>query len=327
MDKTTNKEILKVKDLSISFTQYNGLKKETTQTIHNLNVSVHEGEIVAIVGASGSGKSLLAHSILGILPYNAHLNGEIYFCGEPLTEERKKKERGKNIALIPQSVSYLNPLIKIGSQIRKGDNSSKAKERCLEILKKYKLDEKVANMYPFQLSGGMIRRVLISTAVYTSPKLILADEPTPGLDPRTLNHIAEHFQALAKENRGILIITHDLDMALKIANRIVVFYDGVTIEDISTSDFSSVDNLNHPYTKALFHAMPENGFHYFPLDCSLQNIEKRGCSFYNNCSHASSNCLEDIPWKKTDYGFVRCILEKEEKNVPKSDEYIIQPYS
>lgn len=90
MDKTANKEILKVKDLSISFTQYNGLKKETLQTIHNLNVSVHEKEIVAIVGASGSGKSLLAHSILGILPYNAHINGEIYFCGELLTEEKKK---------------------------------------------------------------------------------------------------------------------------------------------------------------------------------------------------------------------------------------------
>ena len=188
------------------------------------------------------------------------MKGDIYFCGNLLTEEKKREERGKNIALIPQSVSYLNPLIKIGSQIRKGDNSIKAKERCLEILKKYKLDEKVANMYPFQLSGGMIRRVLISTAVYSSPKLILADEPTPGLDSRTLNHVAEHFQELAREGMGILIITHDLDMALKIANRIVVFYDGITIEDLSTDDFSSIDNLNHPYTKALFHAMPQNGF-------------------------------------------------------------------
>ncbi len=318
MDKTDNREILKVKDLSISFTQYNGLKKETTQTIHNLSVSVHEGEIVAIVGASGSGKSLLAHSILGILPYNATLSGEIYFYDNLLTEEKKREERGKNIALIPQSVSYLNPLIKIGSQIRKGDNSSKAKERCLEILRKYKLDEKVANMYPFQLSGGMIRRVLISTAVYSSPKLILADEPTPGLDSKTLNHIANHFQDLANEGIGILIITHDLDIALKIANRIVVFYDGKTIEDISTNDFSSLDNLNHPYTKALFHAMPQNGFHSFSLNCFSQGSENKGCSFYNNCSHANPKCLGNIPWKKTNSGFVRCILEKEDKNVLKS---------
>ena len=318
MDKTTNKEILKVKDLSISFTQYNGLKKETTQAIYNLNVSVHEGEIVAVVGASGSGKSLLAHSILGILPYNANQNGEIYFCGNLLTEEEKKKERGKNIALIPQSVSYLNPLIKIGSQIRKGDNSLLAKKKCLDILKKYNLDEKVANMYPFQLSGGMIRRVLISTAVYSSPKLILADEPTPGLDPRTLNHISEHFQELANDGIGILIITHDLDIALKIANRIVVFYDGITIEDLSTNDFSSIDNLNHPYTKALFHAMPQNGFHSFSLDSSSKKSEKKGCSFYNNCSHANLKCLDDIPWRKTNSGFVRCILEKEDKNVFKS---------
>ncbi len=314
MDKTINKEILKVKDLSISFTQYNGLKKETLQTIHNLNVSVHEKEIVAIVGASGSGKSLLAHSILGILPYNAHINGEIYFCGELLTEEKKKMERGKNIALIPQSVSYLNPLMKIGPQIRKGDNSFKAKQKCSEILKKYRLDEKIANMYPFQLSGGMIRRVLISTAVYSSPKLILADEPTPGLDSKTLKHIAKHFQELANEGMGVLIITHDLDMALKIANRIVVFYDGITIEDISTDDFSSVNNLNHPYTKALFHAMPQNGFHSFSLEYPLSTSDKKGCFFYNNCSHANCDCLVDIPWKKTNSGFVRCLLEKEEKN-------------
>jgi peptide/nickel transport system ATP-binding protein len=319
MDYSTNKEILRVKDLSISFTQYNGLKKEKVQTIHSLNLSVNEGEIVAVVGASGSGKSLLAHSILGILPYNASMNGEIYFYDNLLTEEKKKEYRGKDIVLIPQSVSYLNPLIKIGSQIRKGDNSQSAKNRCLEILKKYKLDEKVANMYPFQLSGGMTRRVLISTAVYSSPKLILADEPTPGLDPRTLNHIAEHFQELANEGMGILIITHDLDVALKIANRIVVFYDGVTIEDLCTDDFCSLENLNHPYTKALFHAMPQNGFHSFSLDTSSKKSNKKGCSFYNNCSHANSSCLEEIPWKKTKSGFVRCILEKEEKNAITSE--------
>ena len=173
-------------------------------------------------------------------------------------------------------------------------------------------------MYPFQLSGGMIRRVLISTAVYSSPKLILADEPTPGLDPRTLNHISEHFQELANDGIGILIITHDLDIALKIANRIVVFYDGITIEDLSTNDFSSIDNLNHPYTKALFHAMPQNGFHSFSLDSSSKKSEKKGCSFYNNCSHANLKCLDDIPWRKTNSGFVRCILEKEDKNVFKS---------
>ncbi|MEG1513224.1 MAG: ATP-binding cassette domain-containing protein, partial [Raoultibacter sp.] len=211
MDNITNKEILKVKDLSISFTQYSGLKKEEIQTIHSLNLSVHEGEIVAVVGASGSGKSLLAHSILGILPYNANVNGEIYFYDELLTEEKKKSHRGKDIVLIPQSVSYLNPLIKIGSQIRKGENTKTAKNRCLDILKKYKLSERIVDLYPFQLSGGMTRRVLISTAVYSSPKLILADEPTPGLDQKTLNHIANHFQELAEEGMGILIITHDLD--------------------------------------------------------------------------------------------------------------------
>lgn len=314
-----NKKILRVENLSISFSQYNGLKKEITEAIHDLNLTVHEGEIVAIVGASGSGKTLLVHSILGILPSNAITQGKIYFYDDLLTKENQKKYSGKDITLIPQSISYLNPLIKIGSQITRGDKSLPAKEKCLNILKKYGLNENIYNLYPFQLSGGMSRRVLISTAVYSSPKLILADEPTPGLDLKNLNHLAKHFQEMAQENIGILIITHDLNVALKIAHRIVVFNKGMTIEEISTKHFNSVENLNHPYTKALFYAMPEHGFHSLPLEQNtILTTNNKGCSFYKNCSQATSKCLQDIPWEKIETGFVRCIFHKEKKNVLKS---------
>jgi peptide/nickel transport system ATP-binding protein len=265
-------EILRVKDLSISFMQYEGMKREKIKTIHSLNLSVCKGEIVAVVGASGSGKSLLAHDILGILPYNSSSEGEIYFCNELLTEQKKNQHRGKEIALIPQSISYLNPLMKIGEQIRQGDNSKQAREKCLNLLKKYRLGQEVANMYPFQLSGGMTRRVLISTAVYNSPKLIIADEPTPGLDQKTLNHVAAHFQELAAEGIGILIITHDLEMALKIADKIVVFYEGRSVEEISVEKFNSIENLKHPFTRALFYAMPQNGFHFINLKGEEERI-------------------------------------------------------
>ena len=114
------KVILDIRNFSIAFEQYEkGLKKTKLSTIRELDVTIHEGEMVAVVGSSGSGKSLLAHGILGIQPYNATLGGEIYYDGELLTEKRKAELRGNEIVLVPQSVAFLDPLMKIGPQIRK----------------------------------------------------------------------------------------------------------------------------------------------------------------------------------------------------------------
>ena len=153
--------ILEVKDLSVTFTQYDrGFSRRTIQN----------GEIVAVVGSSGSGKSLLAHAIMGILPYNSEMNGEIWFLGERLTAERVKNLRGHEIVLVPQSVSYLDPLMKIGEQIQNGKKDVSVKEKCLAVLKRYGLSPDIREKYPFQLSGGMTRRVLISTAVMEKPR-------------------------------------------------------------------------------------------------------------------------------------------------------------
>ena len=134
--------ILEIQDLSISFRQYEkGIRQVDLPVISRLNVTVHEGEIVAVVGSSGSGKSLLAHAILGLLPSNAMCSGEFFFLQEPLTPERMEKLRGKEIALVPQSVTYLDPLMKVGEQVRRGQKDKESVKRCRESLGRYGLGE------------------------------------------------------------------------------------------------------------------------------------------------------------------------------------------
>lgn len=255
------KVILSVKDYSISFCQYErGWKQRTITPIERLNLEMKEGELVAIVGASGSGKSLLAHGILGILPYNATTSGELYFDGELLTEKRIESIRGKELVLVPQGVSYLDPLMKIGDQLEQGKKDKDRKLETNKALYRYGLEEDTKKLYPFELSGGMARRVLISTAVMEKPKLMIADEPTPGLHLEAAKRVLSHFRELANEGVGVLLITHDLELALEVADRVIVFYEGTTIESVLPEDFVSEERLQHPYTKALYRAMPQHQF-------------------------------------------------------------------
>ena len=228
--------ILKIEHLSVYFTQYEqglhafGFQKRQLVAVKDLSLEIEPGQIVAVVGASGSGKSLLAHSILGILPYNSHMAGEIQYAGEPLTKKRVKKLRGKEIFLIPQGVTYLDPLMKVGAQLSKGKKDPDTKQRCKTALERYGLGADTEEMYTFELSGGMARRVLIASAVTEKPSLIIADDPTPGLDARAAKRILSHFRELADEGAGMLFITHDLELALSVADEVVVFYAGETIE-------------------------------------------------------------------------------------------------
>ena len=257
--------ILRIEHLSVSFTQYDrGARRRQRHVVKNLSLAVMPGQIAAVVGASGSGKSLLAHSILGILPYNSRAEGIILYDGEPLTQERAKALRGREIFLIPQGVTYLDPLMKVGPQLRKGRKDAGTEERCRAALLRYGLGPETEELYPFELSGGMARRVLIASAVTEKPRLIIADEPTPGLDARSAKRILGHFRELADEGTGILVITHDLELALTVADEVTVLYDGETIEQAKAADFEKVENLRHPYTRALWHAMPEHGFRVMP---------------------------------------------------------------
>lgn len=253
------KTILEVSHLSVSFLQYEqGFNRRRIHAVTDLSLAIHEGEVVAVVGSSGSGKSLLAHAIMGILPYNASMSGEILFDGELLTEERVNRLRGKELVLVPQSVSYLDPLMKVGEQITMGSRKKSVWERCRAVLSGYGLGEDVEKKYPFQLSGGMTRRVLISTAVMERPRLVIADEPTPGLHLEAARRVMGHFREIAEEGAGILLITHDLELALQTADRVVVLYAGHTIEEAEAAAFADETKLKHPYTRALCRAMPKN---------------------------------------------------------------------
>lgn len=256
---TSGKVILEVRKLSVAFEQYGrGLKRKVIHAVEDLSLTVSEREIVAVVGSSGSGKSLLAHAIMGILPYNAAMNGELLFEGRMLDGELLRQVRGKELVLVPQSVSYLDPLMKAGRQVTKGRKDEESRKRCRDILSRYGLDKEAEGKYPFQLSGGMTRRILISTAVIEQPRLVIADEPTPGLHPEAARRVMEHFKEIAKGGAGVLLITHDLELALLTADRVVVLYGGRAIEEAQATAFSDESQLKHPYTKALCRSMPQN---------------------------------------------------------------------
>ena len=153
--------ILQVSHLSLSFSQYSrGTKKQNLPVIHDLSFSIRPGQVVAVVGSSGSGKSLLAHGILGILPYNSAMEGTILYRGEPLTQKRAEALRGREIVLVPQGVTYLDPLMTVGPQVRRGRRDAAARDESRSVLARYGLGTETEGLYPFELSGGMARRVL-----------------------------------------------------------------------------------------------------------------------------------------------------------------------
>lgn len=299
--------VLEVRDFSISFTRYQrGTQRSDLRVIRDLQLSLYAGQILAVIGASGSGKSLLAHGILGILPYNAKSSGELLYLGEPLTEKRLRSLRGREITLVPQSVTFLDPLMKIGPQIRMGASDPESRKKSQAVLARYGLEEAVEDRYPFELSGGMARRVLISTAVMANPRLVIADEPTPGLDAQTAQWILRHFREIADQGAAVLLITHDLELALTVADRVAVFYGGVTLEEAAAADFASEAALRHPYTKALRQAMPKNGF--TPADGTQPYPgTAENCPYAPRCPLRSPECAGEIPLRPLRGGMVRCI--------------------
>ncbi|MBM6924521.1 ABC transporter ATP-binding protein [Pseudoflavonifractor phocaeensis] len=299
--------ILDVKELSISFTQYGrGTNQVLLPVIRDLSLTIGPGQVVAVVGSSGSGKSLLAHGILGILPYNSHMSGEINFLGQPLTQRRAEQVRGKEMVLVPQGVTYLDPLMQVGPQLRKGKKDPQTRARFRGVLDRYGLGEEVETLYPFELSGGMARRVLIATAAEAAPRLVIADEPTPGLDARAARRVLGHFRELAEGGAGVLLITHDLELALTIAHRVTVFYAGVTIEEADGADFAA-GKLRHPYTRALWNALPQNGFVPIPGAQPGPGEGGEGCPLAPRCPRRRPECLGKIPYRPLDGGRVRCL--------------------
>ena len=300
--------LLEIHDLSVSFRMYDGtLEQKDLQVISDLHLTVRPGEIVAVAGSSGSGKSLLASAILGILPGNATVKGHLHYKGQELTPALQEKLRGGEIALVPQSVTFLDPLMKVGKQAD-GHKKPYPTEKRRNLFKRFSLPEKTEKLYPFQLSGGMARRVLVSTALITDAQLIIADEPTPGMSLEQALEALQMFRELANEGKAVILITHDIDLAFEFADRVAVFYAGTTVETAPVADFKTgPEALRHPYSKALWRALPQNSFQ--PIDGFQPyagNLPK-GCLFAPRCPYATEQChFHTPPTTEIRDGEVRC---------------------
>lgn len=232
--------------------------------LRDLTLSVHEGEIVALVGASGSGKSVLADALMGLFDANAVASGEMWFEGRRVAPGDLGSLRGHGISLVPQGVSSLDPLMRVGEQVRgeaRGADRRARKEdarrrmaRQRELFEAYGLAPEVERMYPHELSGGMARRALLMCALMEEPRLLIADEPTPGMDDESAAVAARDLRAFAQDGGGVLLITHDLDFALSVADRLAVFREGTVVEETSVAAFRCAEALRDPYARELSRA-------------------------------------------------------------------------
>lgn len=265
--------LLEIRDLSVSFRQYDrGLRRRTITPVEAMDLHAEMGEVVALVGESGAGKTLLGEAVLGMLPGNARITGTVMFEGEALTEPRRRALAGRELVMLPQSVSYLDPTAKVGAQVRRalrlvGADAGRGvgRDQVVAALAERKLGPEVADRYPHELSGGMARRVLLAMALAGTPKLVFADEPTPGLDEESVRAIFAELRAIADAGAAVVVVSHDLTQVIEVADRVVVCQGGRTVETAAPAAFGA-GTVRHPYSKALWAALPSNGFALFGED-------------------------------------------------------------
>ena len=258
-------QLLSIKNLELSFKMYEG----TLNVLKKINLELEKGEKVALVGESGSGKSVTTKLILGLLNQkNVFKNGNIIFKDKELinlSQREFKKIRGNNISIIFQDpIAALNPVFKIkeqffevncnGGKISKKDSFDKACEALLKV--SIRDPERVMESYPFQLSGGMAQRVVITMAMINNPDLLLADEPSTALDVTVQNQALDLMDDLTKvTNTAVLLITHNMGVVRRFAEKVYVIYRGVIVEEGTKSQVFK--NPGHPYTEALLQSIPK----------------------------------------------------------------------
>lgn len=300
--------MLDIKDLRSYFYTLSGMVK----AVDGVSMGIDEGGTVGLVGESGSGKSTLGLSIMRLLPRTGRiLSGEMMFKGEDLlelSEEEMTRIRGNKISMIFQDpVTYLNPVMRVGDQILEAilrhqplDKKS-ALNRVVENLRKVNIaaPEKVSRYYPFQLSGGMCQRIIITMALACRPDLLIADEPTTALDVTIQAQILDLLTKLKEEmGMSLLLITHDLGVVSKLCDSIYIMYAGKIVEggDI----FDIYDDPLHPYTKGLLECALsiDEAKDVFPtIEGSLSNNieDDKGCRFWPRCKMAREICRDHHP--------------------------------
>lgn len=323
-----SEELLRLENLSIDYK----VKEGYLSAVKDVNFSINKGEIFAVVGESGCGKSTVAHSIMNLLPGgNETITGKVIFKGRDLreaTEKEMEKIRGKEIGMIFQNpLDSLNPVYTVGSQVAEAIELDKvdkqeAWNRVVELFKDVKMPdaEERAKSFPHELSGGMRQRVMIAMMISRNPELLIADEPTTALDVTIEAQILAIIKALKEQfNTAVMLITHNFGLVAEVADKIGVMYAGEMVE---TGDvFEIFKNPVHPYTRLLMAALPRKTKNEGRLQTIEGNVpriteKKPGCRFANRCPYATEKCkTEDPPMVMVgEDHMVRCHeIGKEEK--------------
>lgn len=303
-----------VRHVSVTYPSAEG----PVQVLRHADLTLTPGKITALVGESGSGKSILGAAVMGLLEEDAEVTGHI-FCGKTdllsLSEEERNRWRGRRIGWIAQDpVSAMDPVIPVGKQVTEAERFfhriPKGEERraALAQMKRFGLGEaeSVYGKYPGELSGGMAQRVLTAMMTMPSPEWIVADEPTKGLDAFVRREVSEAFRRLRDEKgTGFLLITHDLRLAERLADRVGIMYAGEILEEGPVKEVFS--HPLHPYTKALLAAQPRRDLRPIPgLPPNLSKLTG-GCIFKNRCPfYEKGPCDEDRPMTGADGHQARC---------------------
>jgi oligopeptide/dipeptide ABC transporter ATP-binding protein len=319
--------LLEVSNLRTHFPTRAGLVK----SVDGVSFNIGEGELVALVGESGCGKSITALSIMRLIAKPGRIvSGSIKFKGEELTtasEDRLREIRGNDIAMIFQDpMTSLNPVFTVGEQIaealrlhRKLDKAA-AWKAAIDAMREVSIPspERRVNDYPHQLSGGMRQRVMIAMALACGPELLIADEPTTALDVTIQAQILELLNELRQtRNLAILLITHDLGVVAEVADRVCVMYTGKIVEESGVDELFG--NPKHPYTRGLLRSVPKLSDAAMESNARLQTIMGTvpsptnlpyGCHFAPRCEHRMEICVEgEIPLTPLPNGAcVRCVL-------------------
>ncbi|MFD3736162.1 ABC transporter ATP-binding protein [Streptomyces sp. NPDC058632] len=301
--------LLEVRDLHVEFRTRDGVAKAVNGVSHGVDA----GETLAVLGESGSGKSVTAQAIMGILdmPPGRITGGEVVFQGRDLLglkEEQRRRVRGAEMAMIFQdALSSLNPVIPVGDQlgemfvVHRGMSKKDARAKAVELMDRVRIPaaRERARQYPHQFSGGMRQRIMIAMALALEPALIIADEPTTALDVTVQAQVMELLAELQREYRmGLVLITHDLGVVADVADRIAVMYAGRIVESAPVHDIYKAPA--HPYTRGLLDSIPrldQKGRELYAikgLPPNLMDIPP-GCAFHPRCPMARGVCRTDEP--------------------------------
>ena len=302
-------ELLNISDL---YVQYN-TDDATVHAVNGVNLVIHKGEAMGLVGETGAGKSTTALSILNILPEKVGqiTSGSVVYGGKDVRTMNKRElraMRGKQISMIFQDpMTSLNPIITVGDQIGemlklhfKNMGKEERAQRTDEILRLVGIPAERKNEYPFQFSGGMKQRIGIAIALVCQPDLLIADEPTTALDVTIQAQILQLMRELKQDfNTAMIMITHDLGIVAETCDSVSVMYAGEIIESGTVEDvFQKIDN--HPYTVGLFNCIPKldstekrltpiEGFMVDPTNLPT------GCKFHDRCPYATERCGSELP--------------------------------